>query len=226
MILAFYAPILVQIPGNSIIPLYHIQGNFEYGGILLYKQHIMQCTSFQNMFGCLWSKKVLLHVNLWSSSSCRNIHVHTMQQTHHLLRKKNCSTYRSHLYTYTIFHLCTNFVMQNSASSIHWLSSSIFDVRCRSFIRSFVHSFVRSFVRPAWVTSPLISTIYTNHIFSVRIWSVSSYPLWTSTWQKLDFSPTPITVGLSIKSPIMIYKVTHRTVENNLYWIYVMAIYG
>ena len=41
-ILAFYAPIPVQIHGNSIIPPYHIQGNFEYGGILLYKQHIVQ----------------------------------------------------------------------------------------------------------------------------------------------------------------------------------------
>ena len=41
-ILAFYAPIPVQIHGNSIFPPYHIQGNFEYRGILLYNVRIVQ----------------------------------------------------------------------------------------------------------------------------------------------------------------------------------------
>ena len=44
-ILAFYAPIPVQIHGNSIIPLYRIQGNFEYRGILLYNVRIVQWAS-------------------------------------------------------------------------------------------------------------------------------------------------------------------------------------
>ena len=48
-ILAFYAPIPVQIHGNSIIPPYHIQGNFEYRGILLYKQHIVQWRRLQSV---------------------------------------------------------------------------------------------------------------------------------------------------------------------------------
>jgi len=41
-ILAFYAPIPVKIHGNSIIPLYRIQGNFEYRGILLYNVRIVE----------------------------------------------------------------------------------------------------------------------------------------------------------------------------------------
>ena len=40
-ILAFYATIPVKIHGNSIIPLYHIQGNFVYRGILLYNVRIV-----------------------------------------------------------------------------------------------------------------------------------------------------------------------------------------
>ena len=48
-ILAFYAPIPVQIHGNSIIPLYHIQGNFEYRGILLYNVRIVHCQMKQRM---------------------------------------------------------------------------------------------------------------------------------------------------------------------------------
>ena len=39
-------------------------------------------------------------------------------------------------------------ILRNSASSFHWLSSSIFNVRCLLF------------VRPASVTPPLISTIW------------------------------------------------------------------
>ena len=42
-ILAFYAPIPVKIHGNSIMPLYHIQGHFEYRGILLNNVRIVQC---------------------------------------------------------------------------------------------------------------------------------------------------------------------------------------
>ena len=57
-ILAFYAPIPVQIHGNSIIPPYHIQGNFEYGGILLYKQHIVH-----------WALDVLPSPNDFKASS-------------------------------------------------------------------------------------------------------------------------------------------------------------
>ena len=58
-------------------------------------------------------------------------------------------------------HILPAFLLRNSASSIHWLSSTIFP--CSSFV-------VRSFVRPASVTSPLISTIwcfrpYTPYIF-------------------------------------------------------------
>ena len=52
-ILAFYVPIPVQIHGNSIIPLYHIQGNFEYRGILLYKEHIVQWPSCHKVC-CAW----------------------------------------------------------------------------------------------------------------------------------------------------------------------------
>ena len=51
-ILAFYAPIPVQMHGNSIIPLYHIQGNFGYRGILLYNVRIVQCTAVVNSACC------------------------------------------------------------------------------------------------------------------------------------------------------------------------------
>ena len=53
--------------------------------------------------------------------------------------------------------------LRNSASSFHWLSSSIFTV-CRS----------SSFVPHRWhlLSSPLYDVSdHTNHIFSVRIWS-------------------------------------------------------
>ena len=53
-ILAFYAPIPVQMHGNSIIPLYHIQGNFGYRGILLYNVRIVQW----------YDKPVKLHIQL------------------------------------------------------------------------------------------------------------------------------------------------------------------
>ena len=45
-----------------------------------------------------------------------------------------------------LYHICQNY-LRDSASSFHWLSSSIFSY-CRLFVR-----------RPASVTSPLISTI-------------------------------------------------------------------
>ena len=63
-ILAFYAPIPVQIHGNSIIPPYHIQGNFEYRGILLYKQHIVQCTRCQTVFYILGERDRMTHARV------------------------------------------------------------------------------------------------------------------------------------------------------------------
>ena len=71
-ILAFYAPIPVQIHGNSIIPLYHIQGNFEYRGILLYNVRIVH-----------WSNDAMVTIHrsglMWYMYSTKPINIISMK---------------------------------------------------------------------------------------------------------------------------------------------------
>ena len=62
---------------------------------------------------------------------------------------RNASAFLSYLYFNPYLYFYPYLYLRDSASSFHWLSSSIFSY-CRR----------RSFVRPASVNSPLISTIW------------------------------------------------------------------
>ena len=61
-----------------------------------------------------------------------------------------------------VFLIYMLLLLRNLASNFHWLSSSIFNVRCSLFVPHPWH----------FLSSPLYDVSdHTNHIFSVRIWS-------------------------------------------------------
>ena len=84
----FMPQIPVRIHGNSIIPLYHIQGNIGYRGILLYKLRIVQWRKVIQMQP-MWQMPPLMHTiwgHIWwwtlekSQTNAFNVTMHPLKQ--------------------------------------------------------------------------------------------------------------------------------------------------